>query len=236
MDERFERLAVFVRGNVVALLAGVLLLSGVVAAIRWIAANRGSPAPRKVMQFTAVTLQPPPKPPPPPPPPVTPPKVEEPESTRVNLRQQDLLQPDEPRPASPAGPLALAAEGEGPGDAFNLAGNPGGRGLLGGGGDGSGGLGGEGGNPFGWYYAQVADELTEQFRRNRRISVASTRAELRLWVDPSGRVSRIQLVRSTGDPEVDQAIESAVGMRLRQPPPPGSPMPMVLRLTARRPQ
>jgi TonB family protein len=190
------------------------------------------------MQFTMVTVQPkPPEKPPPPPPPVPQPKVEE-ETTRVNLKPQDLLPPDEPRPASPpAGPLALATEGEGPGDAFNLAGNPGGRGLLSGGGLGDGtGLGsGGGGNPFGWYYAQVADELGEALRHNKRITSASLRVEVKLWADPAGRVSRVQLIRSTGDPEVDQAIQSVVGLRLRQPPPPGSPMPMVLRVTARRP-
>src|SRR5262249_5448567 len=160
------------------------------------------------------------------------------ETTRVNLKPQDLLPPDEPRPASPpAGPLALASEGEGPGDAFNLAGNPGGRGLLSGGGlgDGSGGLGGGGGNPFGRDFAQAAAELGEPLPRNKPTPSASLRVELRLWTDPAGRVSKVQLLRSTGDAEVDQAIQSVVGLRLRQPPPPGSPMPMVLRVTARRP-
>jgi periplasmic protein TonB len=216
----------------------VVLLALGTLGVRWIARNRESPPPRKVMQFSMVTIQPrPPEKPPPPPPPLTPPRVQEEDTTRVNLKPQDLLPPDEPRSASPpAGPLALAAEGEGPGDAFNLVGNPGGRGLLGGGGlgDGSGGLGG-GGNPFGWYYAQVADELGEALRRNKRISSAALRVELRLWTDPSGRVSKVQLLRSTGDAAVDEAIQSVVGLRLRQPPPPGSPMPMVLRVTARRP-
>ena len=234
-----ERAVEFLRVNSLQVGVVIVLLSLAAFAVRWIARNRESPSPRKVMQFTMVTVQPPQtKPPPPPPPPITPPKVEEPETTRVNLKPQDLLPPDEPRPASPpAGPLALATEGEGPGDAFNLAGNPGGRGLLSGGGlgDGSGGLGGGGGNPYGWYYAQVADELSEALRRNVRISRAAVRVEIRLWADPTGRVSKVQLLRSTGDPEVDQAIQSVVGLRLRQPPPAGSPMPMVLRVTARRP-
>ena len=226
------------RANTLQVAVVVVLASLAAFAARWIAHNRESPPPRKVMQFTMVTLQPPPRTPPPPPPPLTPPKVEEPETTRVNLKPQDLLPPDEPRPASPpAGPLALATEGEGPGDAFNLAGNPGGRGLLSGGGlgDGNGGLGSGGGNPYGWYYAQVADELGEALRRNGHITHASLRVEIRLWTDPSGRVSKVQLLRTTGDPKVDEAIQSVVGLRLRQPPPPGSPMPMVLRVTARRP-
>jgi TonB family protein len=234
---RPERALDFLRANTLQTGVVIVLLTLAGFAVRWIARNRESPPPRKVMQFTVVTVQPPQMKPPPPPPPVTPPKVEEPDTTRVNLKPQDLLPPDEPRPASPpAGPLALATEGEGPGDAFNLAGNPGGRGLLSGGGlgDGSGGLGG-GGNPYGWYYAQVADELGEALRRNARITRAAVRVEIRLWADPTGRVSKVQLLRSTGDPEVDQAIQSVVGLRLRQPPPAGSPMPMVLRVTARRP-
>jgi periplasmic protein TonB len=237
-DSLLERAGGFVRRNAVSTGAVVVLLALGALGVRWIARNRESPPPRKVMQFSVVAIQPkPPEKPPPPPPPVTPPKVQEEETTRVNLKPQDLLPPDEPRPASPPpGPLALAAEGEGPGDAFNLAGNPGGRGLLSGGGlgDGSGGLGG-GGNPFGWYYAQVADELGEALRKNKRISSSALRVEIKLWADPTGRVSKVQLVRSTGDADVDQVIQSMVGLRLRQPPPPGSPMPMVLRVTARRP-
>jgi len=239
MSSALVRGSDFTQGRALSLAAGAVVLGLVGLGIRWIVQSREAPPPRKVMQFTLVAVQPAPAvKPPPPPPPVTPPKVEEPETTRVNLRPQDLLPPDEPRPAAPpAGPLALATEGEGPGDAFNLAGNPGGRSLLGGGGLGDGsGVGGGGGNPYGWYYAQVADELTEAFRNNKRVSTASARVELKLWADGSGRVSRVQLVRSTGDPSIDEAIQSVVGLRLKQPPPPGSPMPMILRLTARRPQ
>lgn len=240
MSQRIQRAAEFVRGHLFSVAVVLVLVSLAGYAVRWIASNRGAPAPRKVMQFTVVSVPPPQVKPPPPPPPLTPPKVEEPEATRVNLKPQDLLPPDEPRPASPpAGPLALAAEGEGPGDAFNLAGNPGGRGLLSGGGlgDGSGdGLGGEGGSRFGWYYAQLATEIEDAFRKHKQLTSASARVELRVWVDPDGRISKVQLVRSTGDPKVDEAIQSVVGLHLRQPPPRDIPMPMVARLTARRPQ
>lgn len=238
MSQPIQRAAEFVRAHLFSVAFVLVLVTLAGYAVRWIASNRGAPAPRKVMQFTVVSV-PPPQVKPPPPPPVTPPKVEEPENTRVNLKPQDLLPPDEPRPASPpAGPLALATEGEGPGDAFNLAGNPGGRGLLSGGGlgDGSGdGLGG-GGSRFGWYYAQLATEIEDAFRHHKQLTSASARVELRVWVDPDGRISKVQLVRSTGDPKVDEAIQSVVGLRLREPPPRDIPMPMVARLTARRPQ
>ena len=241
MDRQSGKMAEGLRRRATSAAVGLLLLGLGVLGVRWIAASRKAPPPpRKVMQFTAVRIQPQPPPPKPPPPQQqAPPKVVEPERTRVEVKATDIPPPDQPRPASEpaAGPLALAAEGEGPGDAFNLAGNPGGRGLLSGGGlgDGSGGLGDGTGSRFGWYYARIAEEIEEAFRRQRKVAAASARVELRIWADPSGRISRIQLVRSTGNPEVDRAIESVVGLKLRQPPPADIPMPMVARLTARRP-
>jgi TonB family protein len=243
---RLERFAEFVRANRVGVGAGVALITLVGLGVRWIAAtSREGPTPRKSMQYAVVNLQPPPpRTPPPPPPPVTPPKVEdEPQNKRIDLDPSQVM-PDAPRPDASepaAGPLSLAAEGEGPGDAFNLAGNPGGKGLLSGGGlgDGTGtGVGGGGGtgNRYAWYYARMAADLEEAFRRHKRMSTASARVELRVWTDPSGRVSRVQLIRSTGDPELDAAIQSVVGLKLREPPPPDTPMPMIARLTARRPE
>jgi outer membrane biosynthesis protein TonB len=239
---RITRIAEFVRANRVGVGAGLVLATLTGIGVRWIAAtSRERPSPRKAMQYTVVNLQPPPRPSPPPQ--VTPPKVEdEPQSKRVDLDPAQVM-PDAPRPESsePApGPLALAAAGEGPGDAFNLAGNPGGRGLLTGGGlgDGSGaGLGSGGtGNRFGWYYAKVAADLEEAFRRHKRMSAASARVELRVWTDTAGRISRVQLIRSTGDIELDAAIQSVVGLKLREAPPRDIPMPMIARLTARRPE
>jgi TonB family protein len=241
---RVQKIAEWIRTNRVGAAAGVVLVVLAGLGIRWIAATSNEPPPRKTMQYAVVNLQPPPpRAPPPPPPPVQPKVEEEPENRRVDLDPKDVVQDaPPPEPSAPAaGPLALAADGDGPGDAFNLAGNPGGRGLLTGGGlgDGTGsGLGGGGGtgNKYGWYYAKVAADLEEAFRKHKRMSSAATRVELRVWTDPAGRISRVQLIRSTGDPELDAAIQSVVGLRLREPPPRDIPMPMIARLTARRPE
>ena len=234
------------RANRVGTVAACALIVLGYLAVRWISASRSAPPPpRKVMQFTVVNLQqqPPRQPVPPPPQPAVQPKIVEQVRTRVELKPTDFSPPDLSRPSpgpSGGGRLALAAEGEGPGDSFNLAGNPGGRGLLSGGGLGDGdGLGGEGsgaGSKFGWYYAKLATEIEEAFRRLKQLRSAQVRAELRVWTDPAGRISRVQLVRSTGDPKVDEAIQSIVGLRLEEPPPRDIPMPMIARLTARRPQ
>ncbi len=242
MNRGDGKMAEFLRANGFSLGVGVALLVLAVLGARWIASSRQGPAPRKVMQFTVVSIQPQPQPPKPPPPqPITPPKVvEQPQTTRVEMKPTDIPPPDAPRPPSDApaggGRLSLAAEGEGPGDAFGLAGNPGGRGLLSGGGLGDGiGEGQGSGGRYGWYYTRIAAEIEEAFRRQKKMIAASTRVELRIWADEAGRISRVQLVKSTGNPEMDQAIQSVVGLKLREPPPRDIPMPMIARLTVRRP-
>jgi TonB family protein len=228
-----------------ALGAGLVLLVLAGLGIRWIASQRQAPPPRKVMQFTVVNVQPASPPKPSPPPPVAPPKeVEQPQTTRVELKASDIPPPDAPRPSSepqaPAGGrLALAAEGDGAGDAFNLAGNPGGRGLLSGGGlgDGTGdGLGGADATAsrIGWYAARVKEQIENALRGSKVLTAASVRVEVRIWTDASGRISRVQLVRSTGDSRVDEAIQKLVGLP-GEAPPGDVPMPLILRVTARRP-
>jgi len=250
MNAFTDTAASFLRRHAFGLFAGIMLVLVALFVTNWIAHSRSAPAPRKVMQFTVVNVQPQPPPrPPPPPPPVTPPKViEQPQTARVEIKASDIPPPDAPPPsAAPApsgpaaGPLALAAEGDGPGDAFNLAGNPGGRGLLSGGGlgDGTGGnaqLGGGGGtgDRIAWYGTRLATELQDAFRKKKKLETAAARVELRVWVDETGRVGRLQLLHSTGDREWDDAIQSVVGTRVMAPPSADIPMPLILRLTARR--
>jgi TonB family protein len=243
---RLSSIGEFLRIRGFGLAAGAVLIGLVGLAVKWVAKNHDAPPPRKVMQYTVVNTQPPPPPKaPPPPPPVTPPKEIEPEqATRVELKATDMIPPDAPRPSNEpsGGKLSLAAEGEGPGDAFNLAGKVGGRGILSGGGlgDGTGddglGAGNSPGNRFGWYYSRLASEIEEAFRGNKQLQASSARVEVRIWADPTGRISKVRLVRSTGDPRVDEAIQSIVGLKLREAPPSDIPMPMVARLTARRPE
>jgi outer membrane biosynthesis protein TonB len=242
--ERLERLARFVRANALGVCATLILLGLASFAVRWIAKNRETPPPRKVMQFTMVNVEKPapPKTPPPPPPP-QPQKVEEareePQANRVELKAMDIPPPDAPPPAPGGGQLALASEGEGPGDAFNLAGNPGGRGLLSGGGLGDGtGIGGGSGDAAGryaWYYARMQPDIEAVLRRSKKLAATSTVAELRIWWDGSGRITRVQPVGSSAHPAIADEFKALVGLQLRQPPPADVPMPVIMRIKALRP-
>lgn len=246
-----ERSAKMLRRYVPGVGLGLVFLILAAFTIHWVSANRAVPVPRKGPTINMVRLTPPTPPPQATPPPrapepaIQPKLVEQAPTHRVELKPVDVPPPDAPRPPPDAPPgggrLAMAAAGDGPGDAFNIAGNPGGRGLLSGGGlgDGTGeGQGEIGGDErrFGWYYTQIKLGIEEIFRKQKKLSMASARVELRVWVDGEGRVSRVQLIRSTGDPEVDEALQSVAGLKLKEPPPPGIHMPMVARFTALRPR
>ncbi len=245
--DRFEGLARFVRANGVGIAAALLLAGLASAAARWILKNREAPPPRKIVQFTMVNIEkpPPPKAPSPPPPTQQLQKVEEthdePQANRVELKALDVPPPDAPPPTPGGGQLALAAQGDGPGDAFHLAGNPGGRGLLGGGGlgDGSGsglGAGSDASARYAWYYARMQPEIEGVLRRSKKLAAAQTVAELRIWWEPSGRVTRVQPVGSSADPALADEFRALVGLQLRHPPPADVPMPVIMRIKAHRPQ
>jgi hypothetical protein len=60
---------------------------------------------------------------------------------------------------------------------------------------------------------------------------------VRVWPDSSGKIARVQVTGTTGDSALDNAIRNEVlsGLNLNEAPPEGMPVPIVLRLVARRP-
>ena len=216
-----------------AIAASIIVLGGVVLFF----SGDDRPPPRKVHEITIVTiLQPPPPPPPPPPQQMPEPKmVEQTPITEPEIKEEKPVEKPKDEPARdnkndepPPGPLSLDQKAEGPGDLFNLGGKPGGTGLLGGGGG--------GGSRWGWYAGIVQQQIEAALRANNKTRNAVMQIQVRLWSDASGRVSRVQLVSSTGDTELDSVIRNEVlaGLTLREPPPKDMPMPIVTRITARR--
>ncbi|MBY6239904.1 TonB C-terminal domain-containing protein [Methylosinus sp. Sm6] len=192
------------------------------------------PPPRQVRELTVISLPPPPPPPPPP--------DQKPiEETKFEEQQQEFQEqkPIEEAKADPVkdakadeppGPLSLDAKGQGPGDSFGLGGKPGGSAFGGGGGGG-------GGGGWGWYASIVTSQLRSALEQNKKTRKANMRGKIRLWADQSGRVVRVQLAGSTGDAELDAALRSEVfgNLTLREPPPKGMPMPIIISITEQRP-
>ena len=87
-------------------------------------------------------------------------------------------------------------------------------------------------------YASTAQaRILDELRRNPKTRKAALRVEIRIWPDSTGRISRASLGSSSGDSVVDAAIRDEIltGLQLPQPPPEGMPTPIVMRVTARRP-
>jgi protein TonB len=190
------------------------------------------PPPRQLREFTVVNIVPPPPPPPPAPPEQK--VIEQPKMAEPEFKEDKPVEKPRDEPAKdaknyePPGPLSLDAKAVGPGDLFNLGGKPGGNPYGGGGG---------GGSRWGWYASIVQSQIESALRSNSRTRNAIMQVEIRLWADTTGRVSRIQLVSSTGDAELDATIRDTVlaGLMLREPPPRDMPMPIITRVTERRP-
>ena len=215
--------------------AGVLLvlIALVTLIVRTLTANT---PPAKVQSVQFVKLLPPvPTPTPPPPPPQSTPRPQE------MVEQKHMMEPEtkpahpdeKPKeankkvaPTGPTGPTTNNTKGEGPEIAFGSGG-----GGLGGGGGGQ-------GTRFGWYAAEVQARIEQALRDNNHTRNASIPGlRVRIWADNVGRVTRAQLIGSTGDAAVDSAITNEVltGLQLKEPPPSDMPMPIVLRVTAHRP-
>jgi outer membrane biosynthesis protein TonB len=135
--------------------------------------------------------------------------------------------PKEQPPDQPP-PVSTSIAGNGPPDGFGLSGGPGGA----------------GGRGFGRRFSErdrfaagAQNRIREALHNNRKTRAAKiSDLTVRLWPDTTGRVTRAQLVGSTGDSALDSALTSdALLVQLPEPPPQGTPLPVVIKLSARRP-
>jgi protein TonB len=144
---------------------------------------------------------------------------------------KDEAKPEEPPQDEPPA-ISTNNVGDGPGAMAGLgAYKPG----VGNGAGGIGG-GGRGGSKYGWYASQVQSSISDALRRNGKTKSAKFSVQARIWADSSGRVVRATISGSSGDAAVDAALKNDVltGLQLKEAPPADMPMPIVMRLTAKR--
>jgi periplasmic protein TonB len=210
-------------GTALVVIAG---LFGV--AVFFLVGHDDMPPPRQVRELTVVNIVPPPPPPPPPPPMPEQKMIEQPKMAEPELKEEKQVETPKDEPSKEA-KTDLPPEKPG----LDAPVGPNGSFPKGGGGGGGGG----GGSRWGWYASIVQVQIEAALRANSRTRNATMQVQIRLWADASGRVNRIQLVSSTGDAELDAVIRNDVlgSLVLREPPPKDMPMPMVTRVTARRP-
>ncbi len=200
------------------LLAGAALLLVLSLAV-WFGLRKvldGGQAQSKKMIQQISLIQPPPPPPPP--------KVEEkPPEPKI----KDEVKLNEPPPekndqAPPPGKeLGVDADGGAGGDGFGLIGRKGGRDLLGGG-------------RFGWYGSQVKAGIYDVLMGDDHTRKARYSVVVKVWVAASGKVQRVELEGTSGNPEIDTSITHALtGVHVADAPPEDLPQPIRIRIAAR---
>jgi protein TonB len=196
----------------------VIVIGAVLGLVRLIQGfGEKTEQPKRDVPQVVKIIRPPPPPPEPPPPPPPEEKIDEP------------LPQDEPEPAADDAPpgeqLGLDAEGVAGGDAFGLAARRGGADLIGGG----------GGAAFAWYTGMIKDGILDALAEDERVRKGNYKLTVRVWLAADGRVERIALADSTGNRELDAAIEQALTRvgRLREAPPLEMPQPVTLRIVSR---
>jgi protein TonB len=221
----------FLKRNLVTILLGGLALAG--GGYFYLNHKPSKAAPKKKMDMVMVSIAMPPPPPPPPPPPKKeePPPEEEKEEEMIEQPQEEIAEKPDDKPADEPKdePLGTALTGGDGSSGLGVGGGGGGRGMIGGGS-------GRGGSKWGWYAGTVQNRIADALRKHPLTKRAGFTNTVKVWADNTGRINRVRLGSSTGDRALDTAIENEVlsGLVLNEPPPDDMPMPINLRLTARK--
>lgn len=213
---------------------GAVLLA-LLAALVWYLLSDTAGQKRQVADAPTLMLPPPPPPPPEPEklpePEIEPvkPEVVEPEITPV----EPLEPPKDDAPPSPSQDLGDPVTMDGPAQAGTDAfGVPAGRGGGTTGGTGQGGLG------SGSYARYIASALQQGLARDARTRhLVFEDIQIDLWLDASGKTTRVQLVKGTGKTNIDEAVLAMVRElnRIDESPPASQRFPMRVSMKGRRP-
>ncbi len=200
---------------------GIALIACVLGGVYLFGKSLGGGQPPQAPEIQEISIV---VPPPPPPPEME--KPPEPEIEQVDVPEpdpepvEDVAESDEPPPGED---LGLDADGVAGSDAFGLKAKKGGRGLIGGGGD-----------RETWYATRLEKDIESVFSRNRELRRREFTVTLKLWVADSGAIAESELVRGTGNADLDRSIEAALRNEARvREVPPREMQPITLRIRSR---
>ena len=202
---------------IVGSVVSVLLVVGLVWFI-YTTVTTKEDKPQREVQVVQIVRPPPPPPqeqPPPPPPPEE--QIDEP----LPQDEPEPVPSDEPAPSEQ---LGLDADGAAGSDGFGLAARRGGRDITG-----------SGGAIFAWYTTRLRDKVVERLTDDEKIRTKKFSISVRVWIDPDGSVRDVRLASTTGNRELDSAIETALAAlpRMGEAPPIEMPQPISLRIVSR---
>ncbi|WP_144152914.1 energy transducer TonB [Paraburkholderia sp. BCC1885] len=210
----------------------VLVLLGVAAAIWHFASDTAGVKRVEAPQVTTVIPLPPPPPPPPPQQKPPPEKIQEQVKTPVEKPTVAPKPSETPKPSdNQPKQMTMNAPAQAGTDSFNIGAGDGG-GMVGSGGGGQ-----FGNSTYRQYMAYLLQQTVEHDKRVQDAGGAHFTGSLNLWMEPSGRITRVTVAQSTGDEKLDAAVVSAVEAlgKVDEPPPPSASYPVLVRLEGRHP-
>ena len=201
---------------IVGALIVLLVTAGLVWVVKGLMEDKPEKSKRAVAQVIKIVRPPPPPPEPPPPPPPPEEKIEE--------LPQETPEEAPPEEAAPAEQLGLDAEGVAGADGFGLAARKGGRDLVG-----------TNAGAFAWYTTMLKDSIVGMLSEDDRIRRGTYQVTVRVWLSKTGDVERIKLASTSGNRELDAAIEQSLAKmgRVREAPPLEMPQPVTLKILSR---
>lgn len=176
-------------------LAAVLVILGLLV---WYLLFKDTASTRRPVADTPMLMLPPPPPPPPPEPEPEPEPEIEPEEVMPEPEPLDEPKPSEEEAPTPdtADPVTMDADAQAGTDNFGIQkGSGGGKSGVGGGGAGN--------ASYGRYLGYVLQQAISKDERVRRLAF---QMQVDVWLDSKGQLTRVELIRGSGNQEADKAV------------------------------
>lgn len=216
-------MAALSRRNLGLLAGGALVL----ALMAWGVYSFVSKIDEKPRQAPKINLMPSTPPPPPPPP-----KEEKKPEPPKDLNKPPPMEQPKLAPPAPSADLKMdGPAGDGPSaftagkitneDLSNAGKGSGGGGAF---------------SPFTYYANLIKAELQRQLTRNKDLRELAYKADVHVWVNRDGSVSRFELLKGSGDAELDGLLKRAISeaAAFSSGPPERMPQPIRLRISTGR--
>lgn len=183
-------------------------------------------APQK-KQITTVKLLPDTPPPPPPPPPKEPPK-ETPKEQHKEAPKEPEPKPVEAPPAENLKMEGAAGDGPSPFQAGTVNNEYKGGAVAT--------IGSDGGVKFRWYAGLVKSQIERAIERDKKLTQGQYKIVVSVWLKPNGQFERLSVEQSDSTPEIEQGIREALNdlPAMQESPPENMPMPIRMRITAKK--
>ncbi|THF58689.1 cell envelope integrity protein TolA [Pseudothauera rhizosphaerae] len=214
----------------VSLAAGIVLLLVLLGALLWYLLFNDTATTKRPVADTPMLMLPPPPPPPEPEPepePTPEPEPEEPMPEPEPLEEAPKPAEEEAPTPDTSDPVTMDADAQAGTDSWGIQKGSGG-GSIGTGGSGAGNA------SYGRYLGYL---LQQAIARDDRVRRLTFQLLLNVWLEQDGTISRVELVRGSGNDEADEAVLDAVRSygRVDERPPASLAFPARVLVQGRRP-